>query len=357
MVLAVLLILLALGLFSGCACGQRCGRRSRVRPAPGGATLRRGPRWGVALFGGAGLALFGALGVIWNFAAPPLASRRIAAPPPSTLNDPARSLVLGNGCFWHTQYDAVVVEQDAAGPFNRSDETVTALVGYAGGVYESPRRTACYGGTVYDDYAKLGHAEAVSVEIDAGGATASAQVRALLDAYFEHGFKGRRRGRLDPQDAGPEYRNVIALPGGVRGAWWPLVRAANVYDMKLRRGRGGPARDLDDNHVVYVYDSREFPFYRAEGYHQFHRNLVIQRHVPRTYHEGLKRVQEALGRLDGHGCADPPYVALNFLFPAAFGFALGAGAVLLARARAGLRGEAGDRASARKDIPPVSLLG
>lgn len=223
----------------------------------------------------------------------------------------------------------VVVERGPA--FNRSDAAVTALAGYAGGAYESPRSTACYGGRVYDDYAKLGHAEAVSVQVDAPNATR--QVAALLESYFEHGFKGKRRGRLDPQDVGAEYRNVIALPGGKGGAWWPLVLAANVYGMKLLRGRGGPASDLEDNHVVYVYDSRDMPFYRAEGFHQFHRNLVIQRHVPRSYHETLRRTQEMLGRLDGHGCADPPNLALQFLWPAIFGTAAAFGAALLCRAR------------------------
>ena len=40
----------------------------------------------------------------------------------------------GNGCFWHTQYDTVVVEQDPTGPFSgRNMSEVTSLIGYAGG--------------------------------------------------------------------------------------------------------------------------------------------------------------------------------------------------------------------------------
>lgn len=64
----------------------------------------------------------------------------------------------------------------------------------------------------------------------------------------------------------------------------------------------GSANDLQDEYVVYVYDSQDFPFYRGEAYHQFHPNDVVMREVPRTYLEDLKETQKALGRLDYNGC-------------------------------------------------------
>ena len=36
--------------------------------------------------------------------------------------------------------------------------------------------------------------------------------------------------RLDPQDAGPGYRNVIGIPGGVNS---PLFRALQVLDLQF----------------------------------------------------------------------------------------------------------------------------
>lgn len=40
----------------------------------------------------------------------------------------------------------------------------------------------------------------------------------------------------------------------------------------------------------YVYDSLVYPFYRAEGYHQFHTNDVLQRPLPDSYTKTLKQV-------------------------------------------------------------------
>ena len=63
----------------------------------------------------------------------------------------------------------------------------------------------------------------------------------------------------------------------------------------------GSARDLQDDYVVYVYDSTRFPFFRGESYHQFHPNDVIGRFVPESYLHHLKTTQAALGRLDSTG--------------------------------------------------------
>lgn len=285
---------------------------------------------GVALLSG------GVLGVLWCFLSPPPFSILIDGPPDHHLNDPGRSVYLGNGCFWHTQYDVVVVEQGSVFG-NRTDEEVTALVGYAGGLYESKSGSVCYHGLPHTDYGRLGHAEAVSVTVDAAsGAAASSQISALAEMYFEHGFQtvdGRRQ-RLDPQDTGAEYRNVIGLPGGMDNIeWWPLFQAANIYNMPLIRANGGSTGDdTEDEYVVYVYDSLMYPFFRGEAYHQFHRNSVIGRPLPDSYLSTLKSAQADVGRLDDDdmGCAGVP-TELIIVFALCFGLSLGLGCIMLDR--------------------------
>lgn len=127
-----------------------------------------------------------------------------------------------------------------------------------------------------------------------------------------------------------QYRNVLGLPGGLDNAtMMPLIEAANTHKMPLLRGAGGPHADREGEYVVYVYDSRVHPFFRGEALHNFHTNDVIQRPVPRSYTHTLKEVQRGLGRLDGHGCLDPPPAApVRLLWPAACGLPVGLALVL-----------------------------
>lgn len=218
-------------------------------------------------------------------------------------NNESLSVWLGNGCFWHTQYDMVTVEQGAA--FRRDDEQITSLVGYAGGLYTSPEGLVCYhggpSGSLYED---LGHAEAVQVQLDHG--RERAQFTALLDQYFRS-FESTSGGmeRLDPQDSGAPYRNVIGIPGGMQGKFYALVQDRNVNHMPLvEGGEDGGRGDDEDEYQVYIYDSLRFHFYRAEAYHQFHPNVVLRRSVPRSYTDTLKSVQERLGRINPTGCPE-----------------------------------------------------
>ena len=294
------------------------------------------------------LAVLGVCGVLWIFVTPPLLSQPVAnSPVAHAVNDPHSSVYMGNGCFWHTQYDTVGLEQSATGSFapGRADAAVTSLVGYSGGDWKSPGPggTACYHGNPGTDYGRLGHAEAVSVVLDPPNA--SAQLSELAHAYFEHGFAtvacigdslgcidGTRRQRLDPQDAGPMYRNVIGLPGGLENTtWMPLIEAANRHRMPLLRGRGGPAHDHEGEFVVYVYDSLAHPFFRGEGHHQFHTNDVIGRYVPPSYTRTLKDVQTRLGRMSGHGCVDPPAGMLSLVWAVLMPLPLGVALALLSQ--------------------------
>jgi peptide methionine sulfoxide reductase MsrB/peptide methionine sulfoxide reductase MsrA len=196
----------------------------------------------------------------------------------------------GDGCFWHTQYDIYTVE--IAAPFNRSLSEITTRVGYAGGALIDE---VCYAGgptgTFYGNPNGHGHAEAAQVLLDQDHLVAREQFRALVDKYFEafrlsSGRDGPFWERMDPQDGGPDYRNVVGIPGGVNGALFPVLVAQNVHGMPLVEGVGGHVADGDtlDEGTVYVYDTARFPFFRAEQYHQFHDNWVLQRDLPPAYY-------------------------------------------------------------------------
>ena len=120
------------------------------------------------------------------------------------------------------------------------------------------------------------------------------------------------------------YRNVIGFPGGMgNSTLLKLIELANVHAMPLVLGAGGPSSDLEGEYVVYVYDSRRHPFFRGEAHHQFHTNDVIDRFVPASYTHTLKEVQRGLGRLEGHGCFDPPLSFVSYLMAAVMGVPLG----------------------------------
>ena len=47
-----------------------------------------------------------------------------------------------------------------------------------------------------------------------------------------------------------------------------------------------------------VYDSLEFPFYRAERYHQYHKNVVINRDLPDSYLSSARQAAIESGSID-----------------------------------------------------------
>lgn len=314
-----MIIMSIFGMLGGFAVGGcACGPTTRVADVA--------PRW-LRIFSSmiGGLAVIGGfIGLLWCFVSPPPFSPRISEAPDSHKNDPSTSVYFGDGCFWHTQYDTFLVESSTVGPFQgRSHAEITSLVGYSGGRFKSTSGTVCYHGLPGTDYSRLGHAEAVSVQLDAiTGSVAQEQLRALAEHYFEHGFNtlddGRRQ-RLDPQDMGAEYRNMIGIPGGMDNSeLWPIIQETNTYNMPVTRGKGGLDGDTEGEYIVYIYDSNTFPFFRGEAYHQFHRNSVLGRPVPSSYLVDLKQVQEASGRLDSTGCNDVPFAEVPILIVFAF---------------------------------------
>mmetsp|Transcript_19264 Transcript_19264/g.58164 ORF Transcript_19264/g.58164 Transcript_19264/m.58164 type:complete len:324 (-) Transcript_19264:298-1269(-) len=230
-------------------------------------------------------------------AAADVASSAAAAPP--------QTVYFGNGCFWGRQKDFVDVERES---LKRAPEQVSAVVGYAGGRQTGPDGRICYyygpGNTVYE---KLGHAEVTQVELG-GGDTARTAMQAFADKYFAQ-FRKTPFGmmRLDPQDAGPGYRNVIGIPGGVNSELFEVLKERNVNNMDLREGDGNSPKDGDVNepdrfNTVWILDSNKLPFYRAEDYHQFHDG--IGHPFSADYKVEQRAAAEKAGRIGPTGCPE-----------------------------------------------------
>jgi hypothetical protein len=68
--------------------------------------------------------------------------------------------------------------------------------------------------------------------------------------------------------------------------------------------RQGP-RENDEINVVWVVDSEQLPFYRAEMYHQFHNGLG--KAFPAAYTRELKAAVAATGKIAPTGCLEVPF--------------------------------------------------
>jgi len=242
----------------------------------------------------AGALALSVVGAAWPGAAAFAAPQRLAIQAESGQV----SVWLGNGCFWGRQFDFTRLEKEV---FGRTDATVTALVGYAGGTKAGSGGLNCYFGGPLDSLYELnGQAEVVQLQLDA--AALEDQFRAAMKVYFgqfQRIFTGQMI-RQDPQDLGPAYRSVLGLPGGIKSPLMDIVRQENVNKMQLREGSGD---DGDNLNVVWVMDTNRFPFYRAEQYHQFHRGLGRESFPP-EYLRDLKQAQAKLGRIDPTGCPE-----------------------------------------------------
>ena len=278
---------------------RRVVRRARADATPNDVDANddvasRSTRSRRALLASVGALAVGALAV--TTAEPAMASEARAAPA-------SRAYYFGNGCFWgrqHTFYEA----ERALG---RTDDTITSVVGYAGGaVKQAEDKPVCYYyGAADTVYERLGHCEVVAVE-----ARDERELRTLADAYFGSFQKipGLGMQRVDPQDSGPGYRNCIALPGGMSSPMFKVIEEANVHNMKLVRGEGNSMKsdrkptETDVINQVWIYDSDVLPFYPAEVYHQFHDGLGYK--FPQEYTRGVKANALERGLIAPTGCPE-----------------------------------------------------
>jgi peptide methionine sulfoxide reductase MsrA len=225
---------------------------------------------------------------------------------------PGAEVYFGNGCFWGRQHEFVQTERDVLG---RSNDEVTSLVGYAGGGVSATdpnaRGKVCYYyGSPDTVYERLGHGEVVrTVLSDTNSVAAASDLRAFAKTYFANfkKIKGFGMQRLDPQDAGAGYRNMIGVPGGIKNvAFMTIIDSENVNGMKLLEGSGNapnkkPAED-DVFNAVWIYDSDALPFHAAEVYHQFHDGLGYR--FPEEYTVDLKKNAMRRGLVKETGCPE-----------------------------------------------------
>jgi len=69
-------------------------------------------------------------------------------------------------------------------------------------------------------------------------------------------------------DRGLEYRNVVGIPGGLKSPLAKELVAASVAQGDKLDFAAGKGDDADRRALVWIYDSKEFPFYLGEVYHR-----------------------------------------------------------------------------------------
>eukprot|EP00798_Chlamydomonas_sp_ICE-L_P015637 gene15637-21746_t len=204
------------------------------------------------------------------------------------------TVYFGNGCFWGRQ-KAFVDTEKALGRVNPDE--ISSVVGYAGGTQAGPGNKVCY---------YYGDKDVNLTKTDAD--KAKQEFKSFAEAYFKQFRKtGFGMMRLDPQDAGPGYRNVVGIPGGMNSPLFQVLKDANVNGMNLLEGSGNTfanGRPTEDDvfNTVWVVDSNALPFYRAEKYHQFHNG--VGEPFPKEYTQQLKDQIAATGRIDATGCVE-----------------------------------------------------
>ena len=155
--------------------------------------------------------------------------------------------------------------------------------------------TVCYHNRFFlADYGKMGHGEVVGMSIP------ESSVGDFAKEYFAmFTTKGER---VDPMDKGGEYRSLLGLPGGISHPMYKQVEeAAAAKGLKLVAGRGNDPDTLGKK-SVFVMDSKKFPFYQAEVYHQFHDDFLTPPYG-KAYND-LQTVAFKEGKITDTGCPD-----------------------------------------------------
>ena len=180
----------------------------------------------------------------------------------------------GCGCFWHVQHEFVEAERKILG---RSDDEITSRAGYAGGRAGALDGKVCYHNAAnIADYGKLGHAEVVSLRIPANK---------FYDFAVEYCNLFDKDGLRPDQfgDHGTEYRNLVGIPGGKSSPLAELLVKASVSSgdkLDFAVGRGD---DKDLPKVSFIMDTKDYPSFVAEQYHQFHDGFNFGENYPNSY--------------------------------------------------------------------------
>ena len=90
-------------------------------------------------------------------------------------------------------------------------------------------------------------------------------------------------------DRGLEYRNVVGIPGGVKSPLAKELVAASVRQGDKLDFAAGKGDDADARGLVWIYDTKEYPFYLGEVYHRAPRRRPLeptQMRLPTCSHIG-----------------------------------------------------------------------
>lgn len=182
------------------------------------------------------------------------------------------------------QHEFVQAERNI---LNREDSSLTARAGYAGGLGSSDQGRVCYHNAAnVGDYGSLGHAEVVAMRIP------SSSFEDFAKEYFKlFDAKGNRPDQNG--DRGPEYRNLIGLPGGGKSPYASKVISASQAVGDKLDFAVGKGNDRDARAVSFIMDTDKFPFYVAEQYHQFHDGFNLNENYPGSYNGLAKKLADA----------------------------------------------------------------
>mmetsp|Transcript_32284 Transcript_32284/g.74591 ORF Transcript_32284/g.74591 Transcript_32284/m.74591 type:complete len:336 (-) Transcript_32284:98-1105(-) len=210
-------------------------------------------------------------------------------------------LYFGQGSFWRVQNQLTSLESKVLG---RSGATITAITGYAGG-QPAANQLVCYHNLEFPrrDYAILGHAEAVQVA-GVPGEKVSDIVKVFLDSVASNVNETGGPGAEDGEEGsgkGPEFRNLLGLPGGAQSPFFKDISEANAGRLKLALGKGSDPSTAGTD-VLWIYDSEKYPFFQAELYQQF-RDADPSAKYPEKYH-ALKDALVRKGRLQAVSCPE-----------------------------------------------------
>lgn len=212
------------------------------------------------------------------------------------------TVYFGHGNFWRTQHEVTLwsLRVSKAGQYPEGSFS-PALAGYAGGRGTDSDGKVCYSTMNGLPYDKMGYSEVVGLDVP------SAAMEDMARRFFDDVAAGPRG--PGPKDGisssgvvsgGNAYRDLIGLPGGTASADFPAIEKANAGRLKLVPGQGGDPDTLNQG-VVYIYDTAQFPFNRAEMNNQYHDDVSTP--FSAGYKKLKKRFQDA-GVVAPTGCAE-----------------------------------------------------
>ena len=198
-------------------------------------------------------------------------------------NDELIDIYFGCGCFWHVQHEFVQAERNI---IQRSDEELTSRAGYAGGKAGSINGKVCYHNAQnIADYGKLGHAEVVALRIPTSKFEDFAKEYCKL--FDKDGLRPDQFG-----DRGPEYRNLVGIPGGKSSPLADILVKASMASGDKLDFAIGKGDDADMPKVSFIMDTAKFPFFVAENYHQFHDGFRLDENYPDSYNMLARKFAE-----------------------------------------------------------------